>query len=157
MASLKVLSDRLGHDLSRFDLDAPVPDLPPSGMMQGHAIQLQSIARRRRMTLRELRDYAAVSSGHRVVYGSPEMVADDLQLWHETGAADGFIIQVTHHPGPLDEFVDRVIPILVQRGLFRRDYEGRMLRDHLCLPRPGSPRRSAVGCNCDLPASEGAD
>ena len=107
-------------------------------MMQGHAIQLQSIARRRRMTLRELRDYAAVSSGHRVVYGSPEMVADDLQLWHETGAADGFIIQVTHHPGPLDEFVDRVIPILVQRGLFRRDYEGRMLRDHLCLPRPGS-------------------
>lgn len=136
VAALKVLSDRLGHDLSGFPLDGPVPDLPPSGMMQGHAIQLASLARRRRMTLRELRDYAAVSSGHRVVYGTASMIADDLEAWFRSGAADGFIIQVTHHPGPLDEFVQGVIPILVERGLFRREYEGRTLREHLGLARP---------------------
>lgn len=141
VAALKVLSDRLGHDLSVFPLDAPVPELPPSGMMQGHAIQLASIAKRKQMTLRELRDYAAVSSGHRVAYGTPEMIADDLEAWFQSGAADGFIIQVTHHPGPLDEFIDLVIPILVQRGLFRRDYTGRTLRDHLGLARP--PRAAA--------------
>ena len=136
VAALKVLSDRLGHDLSGYTLDAPVPELPPSGMMQGHAIQLAAIARRQRMTLRELRDYAAVSSGHRVSYGTPEMIADDLQAWFRSGAADGFIIQVTHHPGPLDEFVDKVVPLLVARGLFRPDYAGHTLRDHLGLPRP---------------------
>lgn len=136
VAALKVLSDRLGHDLSTFPLDEPVPELPASAMMQGHAIQLSSIARRKRMTLRELRDYAAVSSGHRVSYGTPAMIADDLETWFRSGAADGFIIQVTHHPGPLDEFVDQVIPLLVNRGLFRRDYDGVTLRDHLGLRRP---------------------
>ena len=137
------LADRLGHDLSGFPLDEPVPDLPPSGMMQGHAIQLASIARRRRMTLRELRDYAAVSSGHRVVYGTASMIADDLETWFRSGAADGFIIQVTHHPGPLDEFVEGVLPILVERGLFRRDYQGHTLREHLGLARPTGRARQA--------------
>ena len=140
VAALKVLSDRLGHDLSGFALDEKLPELPPSGMMQGHATQLTSIARRRGMTLRELRDYAAVSSGHRVVYGTPESIADDMESWFRSGAADGFIIQVTHHPGPLDEFVDQVIPILVQRGLFRPDYAGRTLREHLGLKRPVAVR-----------------
>ena len=136
VAALKVLSDRLGHNLSAFPLDEQLPELPPSGMMQGHAIQLASIARRHCMTLRELRDYAAISSGHRVSYGTPEMIADDLEAWFRSGAADGFILQVTHHPGPLDAFVDQVIPLLVERGLFRSDYEGRTLRDHLGLIRP---------------------
>ncbi len=138
VAALKVLSDRLGHDLSAMDLDAPVPRLPPSGMMQGHAMQLASIARRENMTLRELRDYTAVSSGHRVLHGTPETIADSMEEWVRHSAADGFIIQVTHHPGPLDEFVEQVVPILVRRGLFRRDYAGRTLRDHLGLPRPAS-------------------
>jgi alkanesulfonate monooxygenase SsuD/methylene tetrahydromethanopterin reductase-like flavin-dependent oxidoreductase (luciferase family) len=64
------------------------------------------------------------------------MIADDLEAWFRSGAADGFIIQVTHHPGPLEEFVEGVIPILVERGLFRREYAGRMLREHLGLARP---------------------
>ncbi|MDP9096368.1 MAG: LLM class flavin-dependent oxidoreductase, partial [Pseudomonadota bacterium] len=124
VAALRVLSDRLGHDLSAFDLDAPVPELPASGMMQGHAVQLASLARRRRMTLRELRDYTAVSSGHRVLYGTAESIVDDMETWYRAGAADGFVIQVTHHPGPLDQFIDEVVPLLVQRGLFRAEYEG---------------------------------
>ena len=136
VAALKVLSDRLGHDLSGFPLDETVPELPPSGMMQGHAVTLASVARRHRMTLRELRDYASVSSGHRVVHGTPERIADDLEAWFRGGAADGFVVQVTHHPGPLDEFIDQVVPILVRRGLFRSEYAGRTLREHLGLMRP---------------------
>jgi len=136
VAALKVLSDRLGHDLFGLPLDGPVPDLPPSGMMQGHATQLASLARRKRMTLRELRDYAAVSSGHRVLYGTAEAIADDMESWFHSGAASGFVLQFTHHPGPLDEFVDQVVPILVRRGLFRQEYKGRTLRGHLGLPRP---------------------
>ncbi len=136
VAALRVLSDRLGHDLSTYDLDAPVPDLPPSGMMQGHAVQLASLARRKHMTLRELRDYTAVSSGHRVLYGTAESIADDMEAWHRAGAADGFVVQVTHHPGPLDQFVDEVVPVLVRRGLFRAEYQGTTLRKHLGLERP---------------------
>ena len=135
-AALKVLSDRLGHDLSAFPLDGPVPALPPSGMMQGHAVTLAALARRRRMTLRELRDLAAASSGHRVVHGTPEMVADDLEAWFRAGAADGFVVSCPFYPAPFERFVDQVVPILVRRGLFRAEYAGRTLRDHLGLSRP---------------------
>ena len=138
VAAMRVLSDRLGHDLSAFPLDEPLPDLPPSAMMQGHAVTLASVARRHRMTLRELRDYASASSGHRVVYGTPEMIADDLQTWFESGAAQGFVVKMTHYPAPLDAFIDQVVPILVARGLFRPEYSGRTLRDHLGLERPPS-------------------
>ena len=135
-AALRVLSDRLGHDLSAYPLDGPVPELPPSGMMQGHAVTLASVARRHRMTLRELRDYAAASSGHRVAHGTAAMVADDLEAWFRAGAADGFIVSCPYYPDPLDAFVDEVVPLLVQRGLFRADYQGHTLRDHLGLTRP---------------------
>jgi FMN-dependent oxidoreductase (nitrilotriacetate monooxygenase family) len=140
VAALKVLSDRLGHDLSGFDLDAPVPDLPPSGMMQGHATVLMSVARRHGMTLRELRDFTSAGTGHRVVFGSPEEIADDLEEWFSAGAADGFIVKTGHVPGPFDAFVDEVLPVLRRRGLFRQDYAGRTLRDHLGFERPGLAR-----------------
>ena len=143
-AAMRVLSDRLGHDMNQFPLDEPVPDLPPSGMMQGHAIQLTSIARRKKMTLRQLRDYAAVSSGHRLLVGTAEQVADDLEDWFSSGAADGFAIMSTHLPGPAEHFVDEVVPLLVQRGLFRSEYAGTTLREHLGLPRPAHPA-AAVG------------
>ena len=139
VAALKVLSDRLGHDLSAYPLDGPVPDLPPAGTMQGHAVQLTSLARRRRMTLRQLRDYASVSSGHRVVAGTAAMIADDMEDWVRSGAADGFVLQFTHHPAPLQAFVEQVIPLLVQRGSFRAAYQGTTLRDHLGLARPAGP------------------
>jgi FMN-dependent oxidoreductase (nitrilotriacetate monooxygenase family) len=135
-AALKVLSDRLGHDLSAFPLDELVPALPPSSMMQGHAVTLAALARRRRMTLRELRDLAAASSGHRVVHGTPEMVAADLEAWFRAGGADGFVVSCPFYPAPFERFVNQVVPILVRRGLFRAEYAGRTLRDHLGLSRP---------------------
>jgi alkanesulfonate monooxygenase len=59
-----------------------------------------------------------------------------MQLWLEGEAADGFNVMFPWLPGGLDAFVDRVVPELQARGLFRRDYEGTTLRDHLGLPRP---------------------
>src|SRR5262249_33503180 len=119
--SMRVLSDRVGIDLSRHDIDGPLPALPTSTMMRGHARVLQSIARRHNMTIRQLRDYAAVSSGHRVLIGTPVQVADDLEAWFKSGACDGFAIMTAYSPQPFERFVDRVVPILVERGLFRKE------------------------------------
>ncbi|MCX7362330.1 MAG: LLM class flavin-dependent oxidoreductase [Alphaproteobacteria bacterium] len=145
VAAMRVLSDRVGIDLNQYDLDGPLPELPPSTMMQGHARVLESIARRRNLTIRQLRDYAAVSSGHRVLMGTPTQVADDLESWFRSGACDGFAIMTPYSPQPFETFVDRVVPILVERGLFRKEYAGKTLRDHLGLERPPHPatRRTA--------------
>ena len=73
-----------------------------------------------------------------MVCGTPEEVADTLQEWFEARAADGFNILPAWFPGAFDEFVDQVVPILQRRGLFRSDYAGHTLRDHLGLARPRS-------------------
>ncbi|CAH1688383.1 N-acetyl-S-(2-succino)cysteine monooxygenase [Hyphomicrobiales bacterium] len=137
-SALKVLSERLGQDLSDYPLDGPVPELPPSSMMQGHAVTLTAMAKAKNMTLRELRNYAAAAMGHRLLVGTPEMVADGLEEWFAAGAADGFNIMPSWFPGAFDDFVDHVVPILQKRGLFRTEYTGRTLRDHLGLPRPAA-------------------
>ena len=138
-AALRVLSDRLGRDLSPYPLDGPVPDLPPSGIMQGHATTLTRLARDHDMTLRDLRDYAASALGHRLLMGTPEEIADGLEEWFAADAADGFNLMPPWFPGAFQDFVDEVVPILQKRGLFRTEYSGRMLRDHLGLPRPPHP------------------
>jgi FMN-dependent oxidoreductase (nitrilotriacetate monooxygenase family) len=151
VTAMRVLSDRVGIDLSAYDLDGALPELPPSTMMQGHARVLEAVARRRNLTIRQLRDYAAVSSGHRVLVGTAGQIADDLEDWLRSGACDGFAIMTPYSPQPFERFVDRVVPILVERGLFRRDYEGRTLRDHLGLKRPPHPSAAASpsGCRSD--------
>ncbi|NIY97219.1 LLM class flavin-dependent oxidoreductase [Salipiger sp. HF18] len=143
VAALRVLSDRIGTDLSAYDLDGPVPDLPPSGMMQGHAVVLQAVAKKHNMTIRQLRDYAAVSSGHRLVFGTAEDIADDLEAWWRAGACDGFIILPPYYMRPQEEFCEQVVPILQERGLFRTEYEGSTLREHLGLERPAHPAAQA--------------
>ena len=147
-SALKVLSERLGHDLSSYPLDGPVPELPPSSIMQGHAATLSALARKHNMTLRELRDYAASAMGHRLLLGTPEQIADGLEEWFVAEAADGFNIMPPWFPGAFDDFVDHVVPILQRRGLFRTEYSGHTLRDHLGLPRPPHPTaktREATG------------
>jgi N-acetyl-S-(2-succino)cysteine monooxygenase len=139
VAALRVLAERLGHDLAGYDLDGPVPELPESGIMRGHAVTLMTLARRENLTLRQLRNIAAGAMGHRLLCGTPEQVADELEEWFVAGAADGFNIMPPWFPGAFDDFVDQVVPILQRRGLFRTDYAGAMLRDHLGLPRPRHP------------------
>src|SRR5690606_30477752 len=94
------------------------------------------LARRDGLTLRQLIARLAGGRGHRVVAGTPEQIADQLEEWFTGGAADGFNIMPPILPGGLEDFVDHVIPELRIRGLFRYEYEGRTLRDHYGLARP---------------------
>src|SRR5436305_1669572 len=114
--AMKVLSERMGHDLSMYPLDEPVPELPPSTIMQGHAITLAETARRRNVTLRELRDFVGVSMGHKLMCGTPEQIADEMEEWFNAGTGDGFNLLPGWFPGGLDTFVDQIVPVLQKRG-----------------------------------------
>jgi FMN-dependent oxidoreductase (nitrilotriacetate monooxygenase family) len=134
--ALAMLSERLGTDMSAYDLDGPVPaiDLPDS--YHSFARVMLEKARRERMTLRDLYNLTAAARGHWVLCGSAERIADTLQHWFEAGAADGFNIMPAYFPAGFDDFVDLVVPLLQDRGLFRREYSGTTLREHLGFARP---------------------
>jgi FMN-dependent oxidoreductase (nitrilotriacetate monooxygenase family) len=84
-----------------------------------------------------LRDFiVAGGTVHRQIVGAPEQIADDLERWFTQRAADGFNLSFTHFPDQLEAFAEHVVPVLQQRGLFRREYEATTLRGHLGLPRP---------------------
>ena len=90
------------------------------------------------MTLRDLYNLTAAARGHWVLCGSPKTIADALEEWFVSGRADGFMIQPAYFPGGFDDFVEQVVPMLQQRGLFRTEYRGKTLRDHLGVPRPAN-------------------
>ncbi len=136
--ALSMLSSRLGQDVSQYPLDSLVPDMPLPDSSHGFARTMLAKALRERMTWRDMFNLAGAARGHWVVCGTPEEVADTLQEWFEARAADGFNILPAWFPGAFDEFVDQVVPILQRRGLFRTDYAGTTLRDHLGLARPRS-------------------
>jgi len=129
--ALRMVSLRLGYDITKHDLDGPVPELPPNANSQSFARALFAKARRENLTLRDLYNIAAAARGHWVIWGTPTRIADTLQDWFEAGLADGFMIQPAYFPGAFDDFVDLVVPELQRRGLFRRDYAGATLRNHL--------------------------
>jgi hypothetical protein len=64
------------------------------------------------------------------------MIADEMEQWLEERGSDGFVVMFPYLPEGLDDFVDMVVPELQRRGIFRKDYEGKTLRDHFGLPRP---------------------
>jgi N-acetyl-S-(2-succino)cysteine monooxygenase len=133
-----VLSDRLGTDMSAYPLDEPVPDVPQTEHLKSRAALLFAMARREKLSLRELFHRVAAARGHLLLIGGPAQIADTLETWFRSGAADGFMVMPPFFPGQFDSFVDHVVPLLQERGLFRADYEGITLRDHLGLPRPAS-------------------
>jgi FMN-dependent oxidoreductase (nitrilotriacetate monooxygenase family) len=135
--ALPMLSQRIGHDMSGYDLDAPVPDLDIPDTSHGFSAALLAKARREGLLLRDLYNLTAAARGHLVITGTPEDIADTLENWFSAGAADGFNILPPYFPGAFADFIDQVVPILQHRGLFRREYSGRTLRDHLGLKRPG--------------------
>lgn len=134
--AMTMLSSRMGMDVSGFPLDDLVPDLPLPDTSHGFARAMLSKARREKMTWRDLNNLTGAARGHWVICGTPEGIADTLQEWFETDAADGFNILPPYFPASFDEFVDQVVPILQKRGLYRQDYAGTTLRDHLGLERP---------------------
>ena len=130
------LSVRLGHDVSSFDLDGPLPEIPESNASKSGQQKLIEMARREKMTVRELAQYVGGAFGTLEMIGTPETIADQMEEWLETEACDGFNVMFPYLPAGLDDVVDRVVPELQRRGLFRRDYEGKTLRENLGLPRP---------------------
>ena len=129
------LSIALGHDASGFDLDAPLPEIPESNASKSGRQRIVERARRENLTVRQLARIAGSYGGLSLV-GTPAMIADQMEEWFAGAACDGFNIMFPWVPGGLDDFVDRVVPELQRRGLFRREYEGRTLRENLGLPRP---------------------
>ncbi|WP_434045036.1 MULTISPECIES: LLM class flavin-dependent oxidoreductase [Sorangium] len=125
-----------------LDLDAELPkDLPSEDQIEGAKSRytlIVTLARRERLTVRQLIGRLGGGRGHRTFAGTPEQVADAIQHWWEQGAADGFNVMPPVLPSGLAAFVDHVVPILQKRGLFRTQYEGRTLRDRYGLPRPAN-------------------
>jgi alkanesulfonate monooxygenase SsuD/methylene tetrahydromethanopterin reductase-like flavin-dependent oxidoreductase (luciferase family) len=134
----------MGHDVSDYPLDGPLPELPEPENGKGRWRQLTALARRENLTIRQLFLRFNAVRGHRVVLGTPSDIANQIQDWFERGAADGFNLIPPLLPSSLDEFVDLVIPELQRRGLFRTEYTGSTLREHLNLPRPANPNRAQL-------------
>lgn len=142
------LAQTLRIDERELDLDAPLPD----GLLAEDEIQgaksrytlIVSLARRERLTVRQLIGRLGGGRGHRTFVGTPEQVADAMQHWWEHDAADGFNVMAPVLPSGLRAFIDHVVPILQQRGLFRTDYEGRTLREHYGLARPQNQHTRAL-------------
>ena len=134
-SGLPNLAMRLGVDVSGFELDAPLPEIPETNASRSSRAALVALARRDNLTVRQLAQFAGGYGGFQIV-GAPGEIADTMQEWVETEASDGFNVMFHTVPAGLDEFVDMVIPELTRRGIFRREYEGATLREHLGLPRP---------------------
>ncbi len=123
------------YDFSSHELDAPFPDLGELGSNshKGTSDAIKRLAREENLTLRQVA--LRFSQPSRNFTGTAEQVADAIQHWFEQGAADGFIIR-TPLPDGLAKFTELVIPVLQQRGLWRREYPGKTLRDSFGLAVP---------------------
>jgi alkanesulfonate monooxygenase len=134
--AIGTLSIALGTDASKFDPDGPLPDdIPESNASKSGRERAIGLARRENLTVRQLAQRLGGHGGLSMV-GTPKTIADEMEAWLETEASDGFTIQFPYLPEGLDDFVDKVIPELQRRGIFRTEYEGATLRENLGLPRP---------------------
>jgi alkanesulfonate monooxygenase len=132
IASLSVI---LGVDASSFDPDGQLPPIPETNASKSGQQRLVEVAMRDRLTVRQLAERIGGYGGLSFI-GTPRTIADKMQEWLETEGCDGFNIMFPFLPQGLDDFVDRVVPELQKRGIFRKEYEGRTLRQNLGLPRP---------------------
>ncbi|MEU8836159.1 MULTISPECIES: NtaA/DmoA family FMN-dependent monooxygenase [Streptomyces] len=134
-----------GRDLSSYDPDGPLPEIDPdpdSGLVQGRvrigdplavAARWRALSEAKGLSIRQT---VIETTGRQSFIGSPETVASELIEFVSTDAADGFILVPHLTPGGLDDFVDRVVPLLQERGAFRSEYTGSTLRSHLGLADP---------------------
>lgn len=153
------IAARIGIAVSDLDLDAPLPwhrmqDVremarnPAARALgagsHGFFDAQINLAKRENLTVRQLSK--RIRSGHRLVVGAPEQIADTLEEWFKSGAADGFNIMPDMFPSGAEIFVDHVVPILRRRGIFRTEYTGTTLRHHLGLSRPKSQYEEEEAC-----------
>jgi alkanesulfonate monooxygenase len=133
---VRQLSNYVSYDLSRFPVDGPLPPIPTNEISNSRVELLVEMAKRDNLSIRQLYEAISGSRGHMTLRGSVKTVADTLEEWFTTGAADGFNILFPTLPGSLNDFIELVIPELQRRGLFRTAYEGTTLRENLGLPYP---------------------
>jgi alkanesulfonate monooxygenase len=129
------LSIAIGHDASGFDPDGPLPDIPESNQSKSGRERVIELAQRENLTVRQLAQRLGGYSGLAFV-GTSQTIADQMEEWLVSEGSDGFNIMFPFLPAGLDDFVDKVVPELQRRGIFRREYEGSTLRENLGLPRP---------------------
>lgn len=133
IASLSVM---LGTDASGFDPDGPLPeDLPETNASKTAREGAVKLAKGEGLTVRQLAQRFGGYAGLAFV-GTPQSIADGMSQWLAEEAADGFTVTFPFLPQGLDDVVERLVPELQRRGIFRQDYEGTTLREHLGLPRP---------------------
>ncbi len=124
-----------GLNIYDYPPDGPLPPLPPSNAARARQEMIIAMGKRG-MTIREIGRVLGMSQAHRVAYGTPQQLADDMQEWLEADACDGFNLLFAHYPKPLEDFCLLVVPELQRRGIFRTEYEGTTLRANLGVPVP---------------------
>jgi alkanesulfonate monooxygenase len=115
-----------------------MPELQRGNSSHSTFDYVTKLAREEKLTMRQIAQVVAGARAKLVMVGTPESIADRMEQWYVEEAADGFNIMPPYLPGGLNDFVELVIPELQRRGLFRTEYTGRTLREHLGLPRPPS-------------------
>lgn len=131
------LSISLGHDASQFDPDGPLPDVPETNASKSGQERVKKLAREESLTVRQLAGRLGGYSGNAFV-GTAKTVAEEMETWVMEGGSDGFNVMFPYLPAGLDDFVDKVVPELQRRGVYRTAYEGATLRENLGLPRPSN-------------------
>jgi FMN-dependent oxidoreductase (nitrilotriacetate monooxygenase family) len=129
---LATLSIALGHDISVYDPAGRLPEIPESNSSKSGHERVVRLAARENLSILALARRVCGYQGLEMV-GTAEMVADQMALWLQQEAADGFNIMFSHLPGGVSEFVAQVVPLLQKRGLLRRRYEGCCFRENLGL------------------------
>ncbi|MDF0541785.1 LLM class flavin-dependent oxidoreductase [Sphingobium sp. H39-3-25] len=119
-----------GLDFRDYDLDGPMPDLPETNAGKTMQANIMSVARRDNLSIRETARYFGETPAQRLI-GSPTTIADMMQEWMEGEGCDGFAISPPYFPAGVEDFVHLVVPELQRRGIFRTEYSGKHLRDHL--------------------------
>lgn len=137
---LAFLSEYLGGiDLSKYPLDGYLPeDIPETNGNKSRRELIIELARKEKLTIKQLYQKVAGARGHWMIFGTAEEIADQLEEWFNAYAADGFNLMFPYYPQLLEQFVDEVIPILQQRGLYKRDYQGDTLREHFKIQIKGN-------------------
>jgi FMN-dependent oxidoreductase (nitrilotriacetate monooxygenase family) len=146
--SLSLLSEALNFDFASKGLDEAFSDAEIEGIagMQGMRDLVLRASGKRNPTVRDFMHHTGRGRLHDAWVGSPTDLADKFEAWFTGRACDGFVIGPTWMPGTFEEFVRLVVPELQRRGLFRKEYSGSTLRDHLGLARPdvGAWRRATT-------------